>query len=207
MSVVEKAETIVRDLEAKRAAHIARGTDLQDEQANVSLAAHTGDTKARKRLDEINAALALHASELTSLDAALRAAGERVAAAKRDEAVAQERANAAQIKKVVAAMGEAAAVADDCLADLIEAGDRLKACFDKLQALGVHQPRTEQLMTLGNLAIQTALMRSQLWRRYFQHLSPSERKDFSSVVAAWCKSLEVEVERRLGEKQNEEAAA
>jgi hypothetical protein len=43
----------------------------------VALDAHTGDGKARKRLDEINAAVATHASELQSLDAALRAAGEK----------------------------------------------------------------------------------------------------------------------------------
>jgi hypothetical protein len=113
MTDLEKATAVVAKLEAKRAVHIQKGTELQDEQANVSLAAHTGDAKARKRLDEINTALALHASELQSLDAALRAAGERVAAAQRAEAEAAAVANVQAIKQVVAELAEHASVADD----------------------------------------------------------------------------------------------
>jgi hypothetical protein len=56
---IEKAEAVVAELEAKRIKCVAHGTELQDERANVALAAHTGDVKARKRLDEINAALAV----------------------------------------------------------------------------------------------------------------------------------------------------
>jgi hypothetical protein len=46
------------------------------------------------KVDEINTALATHASELASLDAALRAAGERVAAAIAAAVQAQARENA-----------------------------------------------------------------------------------------------------------------
>jgi len=55
---------VVAKPEAKRSRLIQNGIELQDERANVSLAAHTGDAKARKRLDEINRALAEHGSEL-----------------------------------------------------------------------------------------------------------------------------------------------
>src|SRR5262249_9734736 len=86
LMTVEKAETVIADLEAKRAACVKRGTELADERAAVALAAHTGDAKARKRLDEINAAIASHASELASFDAALKAAGERLLRAQSAEA-------------------------------------------------------------------------------------------------------------------------
>jgi chromosome segregation ATPase len=70
---VEKAEAVVAQLEQKRAACMKHGTELQDERANVALDAHTGDAKARQRLNEINSEIAVHASELASLDAAMRA--------------------------------------------------------------------------------------------------------------------------------------
>jgi hypothetical protein len=75
---VEQAMKVVAQLEAKREACVRAGTELHDERANVPLSAHTGDAKARKRLDEINTAVATHASELASLDAALRAAADKL---------------------------------------------------------------------------------------------------------------------------------
>ena len=43
---VEEAERIIAQLEAKRIKCVDRGTELQDERANVALSAHTGDAKA-----------------------------------------------------------------------------------------------------------------------------------------------------------------
>jgi hypothetical protein len=76
------AENVVADLDRKRAAHLQRGRELSDERASIALAAHSGDSKASKRLMEINAALALHSSELEGLDVAAEAAGKQVAAAR-----------------------------------------------------------------------------------------------------------------------------
>jgi hypothetical protein len=45
-NLVTDAEAVVAKLEAKRQACVRHGTDLQDERANVALAAHTGDAKA-----------------------------------------------------------------------------------------------------------------------------------------------------------------
>src|SRR5690242_18631209 len=83
---IEKAETVLAELEAKRAACVKRGTELADERAAVALDAHTGNIKARKRLDEINTAIATHGSELASLGAAIKAAGERLQQAQAAEA-------------------------------------------------------------------------------------------------------------------------
>jgi hypothetical protein len=204
MTDLEKATAVVAKLQAKRAVHIQKGTELQDEQANVSLAAHTGDAKARKRLDEINTALALHASELQSLDAALRAAGERVAAAQRAEAEAAAVANVQAIKQVVAELAEHASVADDALHDLILAGDNLKSCLDRLHQLGVANPRHETLQVLGHNALLTALMRSP-WKRYFEALAPSARRDFAGTVASWQAMIEPGLAQRLGEQSKQEA--
>ena len=51
---------VVADLEAKRGDAVRHGTELADERANVALAAHTGDDKAAKRLQEIHQAIAVH---------------------------------------------------------------------------------------------------------------------------------------------------
>ena len=94
---LEKATAIVTRLEEKRVACIKTGTDLADERANVALAAHTGDAKAAKRLQEIHQAIATHSSELASINAALRAAGERVVTAR--QVIEGEAAKANAVKK------------------------------------------------------------------------------------------------------------
>ena len=95
---VEKAEKVAASLEAKREACVKHGTELQDERANVALSAHTGDAKARERLDEINSEIAVHASELASLDTALRAALERLERARPQGATRADRAAAQQLE-------------------------------------------------------------------------------------------------------------
>jgi hypothetical protein len=206
-NAVAAAEQTLKRLENRRRLLIERGQEIAETRKRISFAALAdGDQKAKRALDDLNTEAIAHGVEMESALAAIAEAERRVVAARRAEAEQQDRANAVAIKKVIAELGEHAGHADDCLHDLVEAGDRLKHCFEKLQALGISQPRTEQLMTLGNLAIQTALSRSQLWKRYFQTLAPHERRDFTSVCAAWSKSLEAEVERRLGEKQAEVAA-
>jgi hypothetical protein len=106
---VEKAQAIVADLEAKRHALIRNGTDLSDEHAHVALAAYySGDAKARKRLDEIEAALSKHTVDLASIDAALKAAAANVTAAR---AAADRSTNAEHIAKVHALLTDLLAVA------------------------------------------------------------------------------------------------
>jgi hypothetical protein len=84
-SEVEHATHVLNNLRQKRDALVARGVELADERASIALAAHTGDSKASKRLLEVNAALAVRASEVESIDAAIKAAGEKCAAAEQAE--------------------------------------------------------------------------------------------------------------------------
>jgi uncharacterized coiled-coil protein SlyX len=97
---ITEVQKIIAQLEKKRAVCIKHGTELNNERANVALDAHTGDAKARKRLDEINVAVATHQSELQSLDAALRAAADKLAKARDHEARSADRALANEVKKV-----------------------------------------------------------------------------------------------------------
>lgn len=84
---VEQAEKIIATLERKREACLRTGVELQDERTALAYSAHAdSDAKAKNRLEEVHALIATHASELANLDAALRAACERVVKAREHEA-------------------------------------------------------------------------------------------------------------------------
>jgi hypothetical protein len=202
---VADAERVLAELDVKRAACIQRGTDLADERASVALAAHTGDAAARKKLDALNRESAEHASELRSIDEALKAAALKLQAARQHAASEADKANARQVRKVIAELVEHGAVVDDALHDLVEAGDRLKECFDRLLRLGVTSPRYEQLATLGNICAVSALGRS-IWKRYHQALAPNQRMTFADLTKTWAVTIERDVRARLGESAETEAA-
>jgi hypothetical protein len=109
---IEKYQNMIADLGRKRAACVQAGTELSDERANTALGAHTGDKVARRRLDEINAALAVHGSELESLDAALKAAGKKLAGAEQAKMQAADRARAEEARKTIAELAEVFAYTD-----------------------------------------------------------------------------------------------
>jgi hypothetical protein len=59
-SDIEQAEKILTELRGKREAAVAHGHSLGEERTQLAFGAHAlGDTKARKRLDEINRETAL----------------------------------------------------------------------------------------------------------------------------------------------------
>jgi hypothetical protein len=186
---LEKATAIVTRLEEKRAECIRQGTDLADERANVALAAHTGDTKAAKRLQEIHQAIATHSSELASIDAALRAAGERVERERQAVEGEAARANAVEVRKLLASFIEAAADADAVLRDFNESTEELRAALTAIHVRGCEFPTTQQLLTLGRFALLTHLGRSP-WSREFEVIPPSARREFEPLVRTWTEMIE-----------------
>jgi hypothetical protein len=69
-------------LKTKRSLLVQHATELADERASCSYAACVQyDVEARKRLSEINAALAVFDSELRNIDAAISEASKRTEAA------------------------------------------------------------------------------------------------------------------------------
>jgi hypothetical protein len=211
MTDVEKCKTTIAELECKRAACVKRGTELADEQANVALGAHTGDKAARRRLDEINAALALHGSELASLDAALKAA-EHLAAAERAVATAADRQRAAEMRKIVDEMAEVPAFIDKHLALALRGLFAIERGIAELHRLGVAFPSDTQLR-LGVVAALGTWMQ-QLPRTWYddlrdgRYLAPHEKKTFDSYWKALLPSLQSAIKQRVGEAErtNTEAA-
>src|SRR5205814_312151 len=123
---VSKAERVIAELRGKREAMIAHATEVANERSALAYAAHAGDdSKARGRLNEINRELAVHDSELRSLDAAIAEASKRLEAARQAEALAADRKLAAEARKIAAEVGERFRRADkhlsDALKELLEA--------------------------------------------------------------------------------------
>lgn len=154
---VEKAEKVVASLEAKHEACVRHGTELQAERANVALAAHTGDAKSRKRLDEINTAIATHASELASLDAALRAAADRLTKAREHEAAAADRALAKEVRKACSEFVARAERLDQLGVEYSDNAQALEALGAWLNSHGF-PPTGQQRVTFFSLAVHSFLM-------------------------------------------------
>jgi hypothetical protein len=73
---------------------IGRSAKLKSAREAVSYAAHTGDVKAKERLKAINDELLLVNAEMESIDAAIAESARRLDTAKKDDAIAADRANA-----------------------------------------------------------------------------------------------------------------
>ncbi len=100
MSDIEKYEDVIRELEAKKARLVARDAAIASERATLGYAAHVDDdAKARAKVGKLNAEAVTLAGELESITAALRTAGERLAAARQAEAVAADKANALALRE------------------------------------------------------------------------------------------------------------
>ena len=207
-SAVEALEAVLAKLQGMRDNVVRHGTELSDERANVALAAMTGDAKARKRLDAINAELATQHGELESIDAALRTAGERLADAQRDAAAEIERNKAIAMREVLAEFAECAVSLDEALIALGEEGDALRVTIRKLRELGCDFPTDAQISVLGLQCVQTALMQTP-WKREFPHLAPKDRRTFGALCGEWRARIESSyIAPRLGgeTKENDDAA-
>jgi hypothetical protein len=212
-SNVEQAEHVLNNLRQKREVLVARGVELADERASIALAAHTGDSKASKRLLEINAALAVRTSEVESIDAAIKAAGEKCAAAEQAEARKVAAAKTEEARKLVAELSECFPYADRKLAEAATALLAIEKGFAQLRALGIGP--TDAQVRLGVMrALETwAQQLPRSWhdqlRDGLKFLAPHERRDFSTYWKAVEASLQNAIKQHLGEqqpKQTEDAA-
>jgi hypothetical protein len=144
------AEKIVTDLEKKREACLRAGVEIQDERAALAYSAHANnDAKAKSRLEQVHTAIATHASELQSIDAALRAAGERLEQARAHEASRADRESAqarlAEVKAFVACGEEI----DQALITLAATSVKMREVLTRIHSLGSPGPSFSQLNVIG----------------------------------------------------------
>jgi hypothetical protein len=214
MNDIEKYEGLIAELERKRAACVQRGTELSDERASVALDAHIGDSKAAKRLTEIHAALAVHGSELASLDAAAKAATAKLAAAQAAEARAVDRQRAEEARKLISELGACFPYLARKLEEAANALIAIDGGFADLRKLGFASPPTDMLRLNICAVLQTWAMRlpkhihNEL-RDGFRFLAPHERKTAVQYWAQVQASLDNQINQRLDktEQPNKERAA
>jgi hypothetical protein len=214
MSDVEKYENMIGELERKREACTLRGRALSDERASIALEAHTSGagSKAAKRLLEINAALAVRSSEIESIDVALKAAGEKLAAAERDAAAAADRAQAAEARKLAKELGECFVFLDGRLKDAADALVAISRGTDELRRKGFTVPSDIMLRIAIVAIIETWAHRlPPSWhnalRDEFRYLAPAQRKTALQYWEAILPSLSNSIRQRTGEAERTDTEA
>jgi hypothetical protein len=189
---LEKAEAVVTRLEENRTACVKHGTELTDERNNVALAAHTGDAKARKRLNDINTALAVQASELASLDVALRAAGERVVVAQHAKARDERRTEIKRLQEHSKNVRAPGPFMDKGLENL---RDGLIALSKNASGIGRSHHQVAILIRVLRCAFFDTALRMEIGVP-----DSNDRRDFSNftkVIDGWCDSNDAALAREL----------
>jgi hypothetical protein len=204
---VAEAQAVVTRLEEKRAAAVQRGTDLADERADIAFKAHTTkDEKASKRLAEIHQAIAIHGSELASLDAALRAAATKVEHAEAALTVEQRRSQIKEQQKHSKEFRELGPFLD-------KATDNLRRGLKALQQNAASVGKDVRYVQMLHRVLQVALFDTP-FRDAFGVPGHDERKSFatfSGVINQWCDSCDAGLKHELaaidGERTNTTEAA
>jgi hypothetical protein len=209
MTEVEQAEKTIRDLDDKRRQLVERRIVLEHERQQSSYSAHTGDKTARAKLDKLNLEHATFESEFASVEAAIKEAQSRLAAAQRTEASAADREKAKAIAVLNAQLKEqledADAAAADFISSILSARDKLQ----ELHSLGVTSP-TDQMFRINAVAgIKTVIqLLPQPWINDFEfaRLAPSQKKEFKQLAEAWGLTIENQIAARIPQPKKTEAA-
>jgi hypothetical protein len=208
MTEVEKAELTIRNLENIRKHILQEQAESANERGRVALSAHTGDKKARSRLDEINLAVAKFNSEFASIDAAIETAAKKLTDAKAAEAQAADKAKALQIAELNSKLKEKLDNADDAFADAIGSVLSARALLMEMRALGLLSP-TDQLFRINAVtAIKTVIQQlPDPWINDFEfsRLAPSQKKQFKPLSTAWHDQVANQIAARLEETKDKAA--
>jgi hypothetical protein len=117
---------------------------------------------------------------------------------------AADRAKAIELRRVLAKFTEAGKGCDAALELLISNSAAMRDTITMMNRLGCSHPSHAQLDSLGAIALRTTLTQT-AWARYFERVSPVERKTFAALVKAWATTVERNVEQRLGDDEPEAA--
>jgi len=203
---VADAEHAIGNLQAKRAALLARGKQLDEVRASNAFAAlANGDAKARQRLDALNRETAEHGSELASIDAALKTATARLEAAQRAAAKAAQAGHAAAIREEWTAAQQDFADIDAGLSFAVGAMNRVFERYLRMQQHGLRPPPQLVLMTTDVWITAAMALPPPLWKQLnhqgLEHLPPNRKRSASSLADAWAAQTEQQAAAIGGEQQ------
>jgi hypothetical protein len=184
VTALEAATVVLADLDSKLIRLKQRGVELGDERQSLALAAHTGDDKARKRLDQVNALIATHHSEVDSLHAAVKAQEKVVAQAKTDEQRAEAAVNADNLRKIIRHRKKIAAEFDTHMAKATQLLADYKQAAEAASALAPVPPTAMQMLTFVEAVVHGYFMETFV-KRGFRRLAPNERRTPTQLDASW----------------------
>jgi hypothetical protein len=193
-NTIETIERTIAQLNDKRDRAVKRSQEIAAEQAQLGFAVHASDDKAvqkaaRGKLDSLTAEAAKLAGETRGISDALAECNKRLEAAHQAAEGEAARANAVEVRKLLASFIEAAADADAVLRDFNESTEELRRALNAIHIRGCEFPTTQQLLTLGKFALLTHLGRSP-WARDFEVIPPSARREFEPLVRTWTEMIE-----------------
>ena len=205
LNAVENAQKTLHELEAKRDAVAAFSQNDERELEAVAFAAHTGDQKASAKLETLKDRALRRDLELKSIDAAITVARQNVEAAKADEAAADQRRVALELRELAKVMRASAKKCDAGLAMLTEGAKEMRDAIAQSNARGLGNPSETQLQSLGERAVLAAMIEMP-WARAFQHIAPRERQTFVGFATQWAFAIERAVDAKLKQGGGEQAA-
>jgi hypothetical protein len=203
---VAAIEATLHGFERQRDALLDKQTKLADKRREVAFDAHNGDAASGKLLDGLHREAVELQSRLDSLADAIREAERRLHQTRQHAARTAERAKAKQLRETLDRFKQAGLVLDKALEAMVWAGNEMRAAITEMNQLGCSHPSHAQLESLGALALRTALTQTP-WVKYFERISPVERKSFAGLVASWSQPVERAIAARLGDKETETEAA
>src|SRR5262249_16508724 len=204
-SPVEIAERTLRELQEKHDRVAAARADDDREMGRVSLAAHSGDAEASKRLNSVVERMLRQNLELKSITSAIMVAQQNLAEAQDAERQAEQRRVALEVRGLLKSLRDAGTVCDEALTTFADGSNAMKEIIQRMNALGFNHPSGTQYMSLGERAVRGTLVNTP-FARSFEAIAPRERRNFNDFVDRWCVSLEREIGARLGEAKQTEAA-
>jgi chromosome segregation ATPase len=194
MTQVEDAKGVLQGLETKLSDARARHAETQAKAAELAYAAHTGDESARKKLDGLNAKVAMVAAEIASLEAAIVTAKRHVAAAEAAQVDEAERRKAREALALLDDFSQRGKLLDESLDKFVRQYDQLARDFRALQLLG-YEPTSYPLVQINmQAAVATKLQFTDLRQNF---LAPHARRDFISVIEGWARHIHARAEARL----------
>jgi hypothetical protein len=203
---ISECEAAITSLQQKRNAVIARGSELATIRASTAFKAlHEHDATAQATLDRINKESIEHDHALASIDAALKTAQQRLAAAQRHEAKAADRAKAAELRAALKQFEQHAAGVDSALEVLVSSCNGLQESLTAMHRCGSNFPTDAQLQSLGGRVLLGALSKTP-FRRGFETVPPLERDRSMARIAQQCgDTVERSIRERLADQTTEAA--
>ena len=208
VQTVAEAERTIAALEGKATA-LQRQREADDaERSHLAFVALTerANSEATKQLAALTERALRRDRELGDIDAALITARQRLQQAQLAHAKAEDREQAKKLRKAVEYFLKAGTAVDGALSALAHNGAALQEALQQIHALGCQFPTSQQLDSLGHIALRSSLMRTP-WARSVETVQPGQRRSFRSLVETWAANIEINhIKPRLNEQTKTEAA-